>query len=483
MLCRRFTFPLLLALGAIACNVLDVVSPPPKEPARLTLYPRSPLDPIAPFAVLPVTVRVDRPGGGAAMGVPVAFELADSAAALGVRFASNAADSGRVRLEDTTSADGTATASVRLGFRSGRTVVRFSALTYGLHDSTTFIMPAGIVRVALSPRDTALKPGSRFALRIQTTAFTDAVFTTSAPDRVTVTPDGVVSALAVGRALIAIGGQYPLPDTVGVSVVPSATFGAVSETQLVLFESDGSGVRSLGPLDSWGLGDLRWAPSGDRLVSRFAPSNLIRSRLYVTDLAGNAARVLGSDTLYEESQPSYSADGQWVWFAGRPGPAESTEIWRVHPDGTAPERLGPPATDGSDAGPSPSPDGGRIAFVTTRGVPAGEKIRILDVATHAVTALDVPGSAARWSPTAELIAYVDGGAIKLMAPDGTGRRTLADSGNPYQPWLDWSPDGQWLVTKHVNAAGLNLIELVRVATGETLPLPYSHGLAWPTWKP
>jgi len=43
---------------------------------------------------------------------------------------------------------------------------------------------------------------------------------------------------------------------------------------------------------------------------------------------------------------------------------------------------------------------------------------------------------------------------------------------------DWSPDGQWLITRHAD-----LLELLNLVTRERLPLPYGIRFVEPSWRP
>jgi hypothetical protein len=65
-----------------------------------------------------------------------------------------------------------------------------------------------------------------------------------------------------------------------------------------------------------------------------------------------------------------------------------------------------------------------------------------------------------------------------MNPDATNPRTIAAGvttigGGP----LAWSPDSKWIIGR-----GWETIELVNVATGEVLPLPWAFYLRSASWK-
>ena len=98
--------------------------------------------------------------------------------------------------------------------------------------------------------------------------------------------------------------------------------------------------------------------------------------------------------------------------------------------------------------------------------------------------MSVAGHSPRWSPTGTLIAFVapdEGSALKVMAPDGTGIRTLSEPGTSYDLGLDWSPDGQWIVAKEMTR---NRLAFINPTTGMILPLPTSpDAILSPAWRP
>jgi Tol biopolymer transport system component len=120
--------------------------------------------------------------------------------------------------------------------------------------------------------------------------------------------------------------------------------------------------------------------------------------------------------------------------------------------------------------PSPSHDGSRVVVATDR-----DGLAIVGRADGQLTPLGIKGPLAEWSPDGSMIAYA-GAGIHVMNADGSGRRLIAPVDVQGRP--SWSPDGAWLVYR---VAGR--LELVRVASGERLPLGYSGGLIEPAWHP
>ena len=134
-------------------------------------------------------------------------------------------------------------------------------------------------------------------------------------------------------------------------------------------------------------------------VDQWSPT---RSALYIAEADGSDPRKLlaGSDRDYNAS---FSHDGEWVVFTSeRHG---SADIFRVRTDGIGLERLtDDPAFDDQAA---LSPDGGRLAFVSTRARGSTD-IHILDLASGRVrNVTDAPGGDFRpsWSPDGELLAF------------------------------------------------------------------------------
>jgi Tol biopolymer transport system component len=127
--------------------------------------------------------------------------------------------------------------------------------------------------------------------------------------------------------------------------------------------------------------------------------------------------------------------------------------------------------------PDVSPNGARLAL-TYAGT-----ISFFEVATRSRTAL-IAGEFPRLSPAGDAIAYlnIEPGLVSplyLVNSDGTGSRLLTP-GRLYDRFAghSWSPDGQWIVVR-----GKTRLELIRVATGEVMELPYSSAMWHPAFRP
>jgi hypothetical protein len=352
--------------------------------------------------------------------------------------------------------------------------------------ATRFVRPSGApVSTIAAPLDTAVFVGASYGVRAYTSdrygnpvAVVPATVTSSASE---VTIAGItVKGVKVGRASLAVSAAG-LERTVSVSIVPQGTLAASSPDGAVTFRLDGSGFQLLNH-DRPGM--TSWAPNGSALAYDLAPTYGYGTPVKVADMTTGATRpisaTLGASVV--QLSPSYSPKGNWVYFSALPpGGPEQFRLYRVSPGGFGTE-LVPNQSAEDDFYESVSPDGTRLVYVRRTGA-ALDYLRVLDVTTGVVSKIDVPGHSPAWSPVGDDIAYVDmraGWVLKLMRPDGTGIRQVSAPDVHYERGLTWSPDGKWLVARNTWTQRLDLIE---VATGLTIPLPFTFGMAFPAWKP
>jgi Tol biopolymer transport system component len=209
------------------------------------------------------------------------------------------------------------------------------------------------------------------------------------------------------------------------------------------------------------------------LMNRIGPSQMW---LYVANADGSGEHRLLPGSTGEDYDASFSPDGKWIVFTSERDPEGSgqADIWRVHPDGSALERL---TTDTSmeDAGVL-SPDGNSLAYVSTKGGARTANIWVLDLKTHRARNLTGDGKVEphetmngyfrpSWSPDGKWIAFssdrgekwqgAETGAgaghshptsLYIMKRDGSGMKRLTTSaeGNAFGA-PKWSADGSKLV--------------------------------------
>jgi TolB protein len=143
----------------------------------------------------------------------------------------------------------------------------------------------------------------------------------------------------------------------------------------------------------------------------------------------------------------------------------------------------------SDFGPSWSPDGSQIAFVSARGASEGTNIYVMQSdGTNPVnlTYCEAGYGQPRWSPDGQYIAFTStrdniNGALYAVAPDGGPVMRLTDAG--WTGSFDWSPDGRLVVFE----AGATLdkeIFIVNVEDGSLVRMTANRVLDFePVWSP
>jgi hypothetical protein len=484
-----------ILLGIASCGA-EPTRPDPAEPGLRILQGAGIADTADAFlsALLEVEVRDDR--GGLVSGATVHFSAvrASHDAAPGaptVVVAASPAAEYRSLVVTTTDAHGRASVRVRLGQAAGPGGVAITVAPLALSDTAHFtVLPGALARVLTSPADSAVLVGNAYVLRSAAAdrhgnPRSDPVVHVVGSPNLAVS-GGAVRGITLGRGYV-LARSGSVADTAWVSVVPPGSLAAYRRHQtpgdtggIVVLRTDGAEMRPVLRLwfaftapSSFGLWPA-WSPGGDHIAYTYD------GRLWIADLTGaHRDAAGGAPPVSEESPPTWSPDGEWIYFT-RGFPGSQHTFWRVRPDGTGLGQVSPDVDWGLEMNPSPDPAGVRLAYQTNRitNDPTEFTLRILDLAAGAVTALDVPGWLPRWSPTGERIAYLDDVRIlHVMRPDGSGRTRIA-GGLWAEPGFAWSPDGRWLA---VDRGGQ--IDLVQVDTGEVLPLAFTRGLVQASWRP
>lgn len=413
-------------------------------------------------------------------------------------------DSTATELSD---ADGTVQVQVRMGIYAKDVTVTASAPGFANASTVYHIHPGNPVRLRVLPGDSALYAGASYTLRARTedqwgNPRADPV-QLSLADAGTVQLNGsVLQGQQLGRAMVR-GQAGTFTDSAFVSVVPRGSIVAIREHRVTsdsamieYFGLDGSAYRRVkGNL--WDSG-VAWVPGTNGSVvveSRDLGGSNFYHLAIVDSLGGRRGLVPASLGLTQELQPQAGLDG-WIYFAGDPPVGQDyLELWRIRPDGSGAQRIGGPAGyyDG-DRWPSPSPDGQRVVYTSSRGDCCNRFfLHVRDIATGDTTNLGFVATTPRWSPAdPDQIAYgVEAPAdanifameIHVMRPDGTGDRRVSPAGRAYRPEFTWSPDGKWILAQtFVHDHTGEILELIEVATGRTLPLGFTQGLISPSWR-
>ena len=453
----------------------------------------------------PLVVEFRDSSGAPRAGVPILFESI-SAGYNGPRLVLRFTDSSRygyLSLLDTTDVNGHATADVVFSQSAGIGWVRVSASAFGVTDSARFVVrPGNLARLKLAPADTATLVGHTVTLRAEPSDAwgnprTEAVEWSTSAGTIEVAAPAQIRGLHTGRGTVHVR-VGTLRDSVDINVVPPGRIAAMfypiavfEPPYFVVFNTDGTGFQRLDVGADCAHG-LQWSPSGDRILfgRNWAPQVCFTERLYSTTMTG-AVQKIRPDTapLAGEYWPRMTADGQWIYFSGRPG-HQNGEIWRVRPDGTGAERIGPAAGFYDiDQHPSPSPDGAEVVYASTRETESTINLRVINTATREVRDLGRLGMAPSWSPLGDQIAFIRDGHYYVVASHGSNERPLAASrasaGMPDAP--SWSPDENWIVGVVVDPGAYaplyGRLALIEVATGLVLPLGWTAQLMYPSWRP
>jgi DNA-binding winged helix-turn-helix (wHTH) protein len=202
-----------------------------------------------------------------------------------------------------------------------------------------------------------------------------------------------------------------------------------------------------------------WSPDGRFIVfQRF--NSEVNSDVFVIPALGGAERKvatmttgvarLKSSSYHFKFPPSltWTPDGRWIAFGGRPLDNETPGIWLIAADGSEKPRRLTQVTghEFDDSGPAFSPDGRKLAFIRQRTLSA---------------------SAVYMLPLAS--AFTPAGAPERLTRESASIRGLA-----------WTPDSNGLVFSSGGHLGLSRLQKITVPTkraepvGPIQPLPFGE---------
>jgi Tol biopolymer transport system component len=125
------------------------------------------------------------------------------------------------------------------------------------------------------------------------------------------------------------------------------------DSEIWIANSDGTGQRQLTRLHARISAGEHWSPDGKEIVLHSRPSG--NANLYVVNVETGAYRQLTTGRT-ENFIPSWSHDGEWIYFGSERDGAE--QIWRMPAGGGAATRL----TKNGGAIALESPDGRQIFY-------------------------------------------------------------------------------------------------------------------------
>jgi Tol biopolymer transport system component len=389
-----------------------------------------------------------------------------------------------------TDAAGHASVLVQMGSVAGPAGIAVSVPTLGVEDTARYtVLPGQPSAILLTPADTAMYAGVSYTIHggvvdRWNNVRTDPVVYTATPG-VSVSSSGVVTGSAIGRYAVT-GTAGSVSETVHLSVIPQGTVAALTNRtdglHIVTINLDGSGIHDVvGGIADGGIGPHpKWIPGTSTIVYTDYVGGL--QQLRTVDASGKVSPFFANPpaTMTHQAEPSPSANGTILYFSAydsRCAGGSAYCVFRSGIDGTNPELLGDVIAPGDEnPHPSASPDGSKVAFVTS-----GRQIRVFDYTTRTVSAWSVPGNYPAWSPDGTQIAYSQqsGGPLHLINADGTNQR-LISAGRSYSEWpLAWSPDSKWLIAQDLN---YGITDIIEIATGTVLPTTNPAGYFSLSWK-
>jgi TolB protein len=190
----------------------------------------------------------------------------------------------------------------------------------------------------------------------------------------------------------------------------------------------------------------------------------------------------------------YSPDGQWVAFASnRDGnDPESLDIYRMMADGTGVRRL--TDHDANDEMPAISPDGKRIAFMSTRS--GDPEIYVMSADGDDVRRITQDAAwdiHPRWTPDGREILFnsTRGSkstrepelfAIYAARPDGSPLRQLTNEAG-ISTYASYSPDGTRIVYRRVSDGNSEVFVMNADGSAKTNLTRNAASDGWPVWSP
>ncbi|MGH2406166.1 MAG: hypothetical protein ACRDGN_17160, partial [bacterium] len=258
----------------------------------------------------------------------------------------------------------------------------------------------------------------------------------------------------------------------------------VRDGKVYEIDQDGADIRLVSASDRQAMSPA-WAPDGRRFA--YMEFHAGRGQLFVHELASGTRRPVATTGQSLDFTPSFAPDGRTLAFSR--ATEEGTDIYTINiQDNCCLQRL----TVGrfsDNLSPTYSPDGQRVAFVSTR--PGLPQVYVMaadgtDQQLFAPFDYGVTGSsnAPDWSPDGQSVAFHRdvGGTLQIFVLDARTRavRQLTSLGRNEDP--TWAPDSRHLAFVS-DRSGYRQLWIIDLETGRIRPLLQQSGARLPAWSP
>ena len=275
-----------------------------------------------------------------------------------------------------------------------------------------------------------------------------------------------------------------LEATLGVAGIAATRVLFVMEGKVYMIDQDGTERKLVSSSDRQAMSPA-WAPDGRRFA--YMEFSAGHGQLFAQDLAtGRRTPVVTTGSALDFT-PAFSPDGRTLAFSR--ATEEGTDLYTVNiKDNCCLQRL----TVGrfsDNLSPTYSPDGHRIAFVSTRsGLPQvylmaadGTDQQLFAPFDYGVTG---SSNAPDWSPDGQSVAFHRdvGGTLQIFVLDARTRavRQLTSLGRNEDP--TWAPDSRHMAFVS-DRSGYRQLWIIDLETGRIRPLLQQSGARLPAWSP
>ncbi len=245
---------------------------------------------------------------------------------------------------------------------------------------------------------------------------------------------------------------------------------SIGTSQIWVMEADGSSQTQL--TTQGGNAHPVWSPNGRKIA--FSSDRTGKVEIWVMDADGRDQQQLTNTSPASDDAHLHEVVAQELAFHG----------------------LNASQAEGvTNLFPTWSPDGTKLAFVSTRGGPYA--IWVMDANGERLQQLTFPlgedypfANIPTWSPKGDKIAFWSGkdlgpGHIWVMDPDGTNRKQLTDHEAPYNADEPvWSPDGEKILYASNRPGGGGVATWIMNADGSNhkVFIPNTHLRNRPAWR-